>query len=99
MVAHNSGLHDVQVVPPFWTEQAPVDSCGAGDAYAAGMIWGLLSGLDPAAMGSCASRVASAVIAKHGAGLDDCDAQRLVETLPTGACSASHLLQLTESCG
>ena len=85
------------MVPPFWTAQAPIDSCGAGDAYAAGMIWGLLSGLDPAAMGSCASRVASAVIAKHGAGLDAMDAARLLETLPSTACSVSHLLQLTES--
>lgn len=87
----------LQVVPPFWTPQAPVDSTGAGDAYAAGMIWGLLSGLDPAAMGSCASRVASAVIAKHGAGLDMQEAQRLLEGLPSGACSVSQLLQLTES--
>lgn len=74
-----------------------MDSCGAGDAYAAGMIWGLLSGLDPAAMGSCASRVASAVIAKHGAGFDVREAKRLLETLPSGAGSASQLLKLTES--
>ena len=74
-----------------------MDSCGAGDAYAAGLIWGLLSGLDPAAMGSCASRVASAVIAKHGAGLDATDATRLLEGLPSAASSISQLLQLTES--
>ena len=85
------------MVPHFLTTEAPIDSCGAGDAYAAGLIWGLLSGLDPAAMGSCASRVASAVIAKHGAGLDNCDAERLLDTLPSAARSSSHLLQLTES--
>lgn len=84
-------------VPPFWTQDAPVDSCGAGDAYAAGLIWGLLSGLDPAAMGSCASRVASAVLSKHGAGLDNSDAATLLGTLPASACSATKLLQLTES--
>ncbi|KAK9789932.1 hypothetical protein WJX73_009863 [Symbiochloris irregularis] len=84
-------------VPPYWTQSAPVDSCGAGDAYAAGMVWGMLSGLDPAAMASCASRVASAVIAKHGAGLDVPEAEELLSSMPSAANGVSRLMQLTES--
>jgi len=31
------------VVPPCWSREAPVDTTGAGDAYAAGLLWSLLS--------------------------------------------------------
>ena len=60
-----------------------MDSCGAGDAYAAGVLHGLLSGLDPAAVGSCGSRCASAVIAKTGANLTQEEAAVLCQDFPT----------------
>ena len=51
----------VQVVPPFWATDAPVDTCGAGDAYAAGVLWAYLRGMGVSAMGRAGARVASQV--------------------------------------
>ena len=56
-----------QVVPPYWTVDSPVDTCGAGDAYVAGLLFSYLSGFDLAAMGRTGARVASAVISRPGA--------------------------------
>lgn len=50
-----------QVVPPYWAQEAPVDTCGAGDAYAAGVLWAYLRGMGVAAMGRAGARVASQV--------------------------------------
>ena len=50
-----------QVVPPFWAHEAPVDTCGAGDAYAAGVLWAYLRGMGVAAMGRAGARIASQV--------------------------------------
>ncbi|WPT14135.1 sugar kinase [Picochlorum sp. SENEW3] len=61
-----ASLGQMWVIPPHWTQSPPVDTCGAGDAWAAGMLFGLLSGGDIVSMGHVASRSASAVIAKHG---------------------------------
>ena len=84
----------MQTVPPYWTPSPPIDSCGAGDAYAAGMLFGLLAGLDPAAMGSCGSRFASAVISKHGANLTQAEAAELLSGLPTPAATMCNLRML-----
>ena len=72
----------MQVVPPFWASTAPVDTCGAGDAYAAGVLYGYLSGFDVAQMGRAGARCASAVIAQHGAGLLPAAALRLTAAMP-----------------
>jgi pfkB family carbohydrate kinase len=48
-------------VPPYWAQDAPVDTCGAGDAYAAGVLWAYLRGMGIAAMGRAGARVASQV--------------------------------------
>lgn len=50
-----------QVVPPHWAADAPKDTCGAGDAYAAGVLWAYLRGMGVAAMGRAGARVASQV--------------------------------------
>ena len=71
----------LQVVPPFWASSKPVDTCGAGDGYAAGFMYGFLTGLDPASMGRFGSRVASTVITKHGGALSTSEAVSLVESL------------------
>jgi hypothetical protein len=43
-----SALGATQVFPPRWSKNAPVDTCGAGDNYAAGLLYGLLQGMDVA---------------------------------------------------
>ena len=90
----------MQTVPPYWTPSPPIDSCGAGDAYAAGMIFGLLAGLDPAAMGSCGSRFASAIISKHGATLTLPEASELLSGLPspTGTMCNLRMLLCDQPC-
>jgi fructose-1-phosphate kinase PfkB-like protein len=54
----------------------------AGDAYAAGLLYGYLAGADLVSMGRTAARVASAVISKHGAALSADAAAALAESLP-----------------
>lgn len=61
-------LGQMWVIPPHWTQSPPVDTCGAGDAWAAGILYGLLHHQhgDIVSIGHIAARAASAVIAKHG---------------------------------
>ena len=77
--------------PPFWMPDAPVDTCGAGDAYAAGVLHGLLRGASLHHTGAFAARVAAAVIARHGARLAETDASRLAELFPTLAADPQSL--------
>ena len=71
------------MVPPFWSSSKPVDTCGAGDGYAAGLLYGWLSAMSAADMGRCGARVASAVIAEQGGTLTAEDAFELLEALQT----------------
>ena len=61
-----ASLGQLSVIPPHWTQNPPIDTCGAGDAWAAGLLYGLLRGQDIVGMGHLAARSASAVIAKLG---------------------------------
>ncbi|XP_078437565.1 pfkB-like carbohydrate kinase family protein [Wolffia australiana] len=63
-------------IPP--TPCTAVDTTGAGDAYAAGVLYGVLRGAsDLKGMGMLASRVASVVVAQQGTRLRVADARRL----------------------
>jgi len=75
-------LGNVSSVPPHWAARGPVDVCGAGDAYAAGIVYALAQGFEVSTAGDFAARVASAVIARHGAQLAEEDAAELVQCLP-----------------
>ncbi|GIL43011.1 hypothetical protein Vafri_821 [Volvox africanus] len=75
-------MGELHVVPPYWLPQGPVDTCGAGDAYAAGWLYSMLAGYDIRTAGEFASRVASAVIGRYGPHLSDEDAEGLVRDLP-----------------
>ncbi|KXZ44268.1 hypothetical protein GPECTOR_70g499 [Gonium pectorale] len=75
-------MGEVHKVPAHWLPQGPVDTCGAGDAYAAGWLYAQLSGYDVRTSGEFASQVASAVIGRYGPHLSDDDAEQLVRQLP-----------------
>ncbi|XP_057478903.1 uncharacterized protein LOC130766227 [Actinidia eriantha] len=52
-------------IPP--SPCVPVDTCGAGDAYASGILYGTLRGMsDLKGMGTLAARVASVVVGQQG---------------------------------
>lgn len=58
-----------------------VDTCGAGDAYASGILYGLTRGIsDLTSIGTLASKVASVVVAQQGTRLGVQDAIKLAES-------------------
>lgn len=66
-------------IPP--SPCVPVDTCGAGDAYASGILYGILRGLsDLKGMGTLAARVASVVVGQQGTRLRVQDAVGLAES-------------------
>ncbi|XP_068649479.1 uncharacterized protein [Aristolochia californica] len=70
---------EVVYIPP--TACVPVDTCGAGDAYASGILYGILRGAsDLKGMGMLASRVASVVVRQRGTRLGVEDAAQLAES-------------------
>jgi len=70
----------------------PVDTCGAGDAYASGILYGILRGAsDLKGIGLLASRVAAVVIGQQGTRLRVQDADGLAE-------SFAHHLDSLEFC-
>mmetsp|Transcript_18668 Transcript_18668/g.56425 ORF Transcript_18668/g.56425 Transcript_18668/m.56425 type:complete len:447 (-) Transcript_18668:375-1715(-) len=77
-----SALGRLHVVPPHWTTNAPIDTCGAGDAYAAGVLWAYLRGQGVSAMGRAGARVASQIINRQGATLTEESAAELASVLP-----------------
>ncbi|MQL88889.1 hypothetical protein Taro_021453 [Colocasia esculenta] len=66
-------------IPP--SPCVPMDTCGAGDAYASGILYGILRGAsDLKGMGMLASRVAAVVVGQQGTRLRVHDAGRLAES-------------------
>ncbi|KAK9272276.1 hypothetical protein L1049_002647 [Liquidambar formosana] len=66
-------------VPP--SPCVPVDTCGAGDAYASGILYGILRGVsDLKGMGMLAARVAAIVVGQQGTRLRVQDAIQLAES-------------------
>ena len=80
--SHLAGMGASQLVPPHWMPKGPLDTCGAGDAYAAGALYGLLCGASIRGMGYTGARVSSTVISQTGARLKEEDASKLTEVLP-----------------
>ncbi|KAI7727453.1 hypothetical protein M8C21_024061, partial [Ambrosia artemisiifolia] len=76
-------------IPP--SPCTPVDTCGAGDAYASGILYGLLRGAsDLKGMGSLAARVAATVVGQQGTRLRVQDAARLAESFACNVESPSR---------
>ncbi|BBM98250.1 hypothetical protein MPTK1_1g12030 [Marchantia polymorpha subsp. ruderalis] len=74
----------------------PVDTCGAGDAYAAGVLYGILRGIPHLkGIGNLAARVASVVVGQQGTRLREEDAKELSSSVPTFACMPVGLINLT----
>lgn len=70
---------EVVYIPP--SPCVPVDTCGAGDAYASGILYGILRGMsDLKGMGTLAARVASVVVAQQGTRLRVQDAVGLAKS-------------------
>lgn len=66
-------------IPP--SPCVPVDTCGAGDAYASGFLYGILRGAsDLKGMGTLAAKVASTVVGQQGTRLRVHDAVQLAES-------------------
>lgn len=86
-----TALGQLHIVPPHWTETPPVDTCGAGDAYAAGLLYGFLRKFDINSMGRVGARAASAVIARHGATMGEDAAAAVAASLPAGAQSMAKV--------
>jgi sugar/nucleoside kinase (ribokinase family) len=61
-----TALGQLYIIPPHWSRNAPIDTCGAGDGYAAGFLHGYLSGMTVREMGELAAATASAVISHQG---------------------------------
>ena len=68
-------------VPPVWGPLPPVDTNGAGDAFAAGAIYGLLRGFSVVDLGRAGARAAAAVIGRHGAAMSGAEAAAVVEAM------------------
>ncbi|KAF5749251.1 putative Ribokinase [Tripterygium wilfordii] len=67
-------------IPP--SPCVPVDTCGAGDAYAAGILYGVLRGAsDLKGMGTLAARVAATVVGQQGTRLRVHDAVELAKSM------------------
>lgn len=66
-------------IPP--SPCVPLDTCGAGDAYASGILYSMLRRVsDLKSMGTIASKVASVVVGQQGTRLRVQDATRLAES-------------------
>eukprot|EP00884_Botryococcus_braunii_P013524 jgi/Botrbrau1/22172/Bobra.168_1s0004.1 len=76
-----SALGNLYVIPPHWMAKPPMDTCGAGDAYAAGLLFGYLSGQGITTMGRTAARAASAVISRSGASMSPEQASEIVRAI------------------
>ena len=90
-----SALGQLYQIPPCWTSTTPVDTCGAGDGYAAGALYGFLCGFDLMNVGRAGARVASAVILRQGATTTDEEALQLVQGMPDST-AAPHTPLLTK---
>lgn len=75
-----TALGQLYTVPPSWGPAKPVDTCGAGDAYAAGVLYGFLIGHDIPNMGRMGAKAASAVISHLGSALTLEQADMLVNS-------------------
>ncbi|KAK4835771.1 hypothetical protein QYF36_014379 [Acer negundo] len=66
-------------IPP--SPCVPVDTCGAGDAYASGILYGILRGMsDLKGMGTVAARIAATVVGQQGTRLSVRRAVELAES-------------------
>lgn len=73
------GVGELRRIPPVWKPEAPVDTTGAGDAWCAGFLFGLMyQGGDVTQLGRLAALAASAVISHTGPTLTEDDAARIV---------------------
>jgi sugar/nucleoside kinase (ribokinase family) len=78
LIAQGTTVHEIPVFPV-----KAVDTTGAGDMYAAGLLYGLTQGLPLDVTGRIASYCAAQVVAKLGPRLEEID-QRAIEAIKRG---------------
>lgn len=78
-LAANNQVHWVEAVTS--KGRPPVDTCGAGDVYAAGLLFGFLLGYDIHKMGLIASRSALSIISRPGAQLTLLEAKEIIDDI------------------
>lgn len=90
-------LGDILYVAP--APCVPVDTCGAGDAYAAGILYGILKGIpDLKVVGKLAARVAAVVVGQQGTRFRQKDALELAESLFASSPAAERIFEATSLC-
>lgn len=66
-------------IPPY--PCVPLDTCGAGDAYASGILYGIMHGVsDLKQMGTFAAKIAARVVGQQGTRLSVQDAMELADS-------------------
>eukprot|EP00210_Caulerpa_lentillifera_P004819 g4601.t1 len=78
-LAGNNHIHWIEAFP--CEGRPPVDTCGAGDVYAAGLLYGFLHGFDICKMGLIASRSALSIVRKTGAQLNLEEAREIIHDI------------------
>eukprot|EP00955_Chlamydomonas_euryale_P043645 352664-Chlamydomonas_euryale.AAC.2 len=86
-------------LPPAALPGAVVDTCGAGDAYAAGFCFALLNGIDAPGAGAFGAAVAARVISRHGAQLTEAEVLELVAMLPASCALLPPIASIVGACG
>jgi len=64
-------MHQGEVIPIGGVEVEAVDTTGAGDMYAGGLLYGVTNGMDWKQAGRLASHCAARVVSQLGARLDE----------------------------
>jgi sugar/nucleoside kinase (ribokinase family) len=64
-------MHEGQVIPIEGVSVKAIDTTGAGDMYAAGILYGITNGLSWKQAGHLASHAAARVVAQMGARLQN----------------------------
>ena len=87
----------VEAIPPSPVISDILDTCGAGDAYAGGFLYALMTGHLCCEAGQFASSVAAKVVSRHGSQLTQDEAAMLIKSLPAETLSSIEWIERLEA--